>query len=419
MSGLRIGVLGLGYVGFPLAKSLGFKFDVVGYDVNPSVVEELKANTESFLCEVTSRPDDLANVTVFIVTVPTPVDEFKEPDLSIVKSASEIVGKYLKKGDLVVYESTVFPGCTEDFCAPILERVSTLDYKAGDFLLGYSPERMNPGDSIHTVANIVKVISANNFVGLEIMEKIYGSIVEAGLYKASSIKVAEAAKVIENTQRDVNIALMNELSILFGKLGIDSNEVFTAAETKWNFLPFRPGLVGGHCIGVDPYYLLKVANRVNFDSLLVRSSRITNESMVGYVADNILRSTTSLRLADGELGLLKLSCLIIGVSFKANCNDIRNSKNVELCSVLEELGFAVSWFDPLVAEEFDIDGCERVTKPLFDQYELVVICNVHREVEKALSELVLAVQPGTTTICKPMIFDLCSALPRRMCRWSL
>src|SRR5215203_4584031 len=321
---LKLGVIGLGYVGLPLAVEFGKRFQTVGFDIKPERINELRRGHDSTLetdaqelaeaekLSFTTELKDLKSCRVFIVTVPTPIDEYKRPDLTPLVKSSESVGQVLKKGDVVVYESTVYPGCTEEICVPILERVSGLRFNV-DFFAGYSPERINPGDKEHRLPSIKKVTSGSTPEVADFVDKLYSSIVRAGTHKASSIRVAEAAKVIENTQRDVNIALINELALLFNRLGLDTEEVLLAAGSKWNFLPFRPGLVGGHCIGVDPYYLTHKAQEIGFHPEMILAGRRLNDSMANYVAGQVVK------LMAGKKILVKGSrILVLGLTFKEN-----------------------------------------------------------------------------------------------------
>jgi UDP-N-acetyl-D-glucosamine/UDP-N-acetyl-D-galactosamine dehydrogenase len=348
----RIGVVGLGYVGLPLAVEFGKHFETVGFDVKPRRVEELKARRDSTLevsrkelaaaarLTFTTNLADLRRCRVFIVTVPTPIDDYKRPDLSPLVSASTSVGKVLKKGDVIVYESTVYPGCTEEVCVPILERESGLKFNR-DFLVGYSPERINPGDKEHRLTTIKKVTSGSTPEAAEFVDALYKAIVTAGTHRASSIRVAEAAKVIENTQRDVNIALINELALIFNRLGIDTEEVLKAAGSKWNFLPFRPGLVGGHCIGVDPYYLTHKAQEIGYHPEMILAGRRLNDNMSLYVANEIVKLMTLKRIQVNGA-----RALVLGITFKENCPDIRNSKVVDVVRELQKFGTRVDIYDP-------------------------------------------------------------------------
>lgn len=352
LADLRIAIIGLGYVGLPLAVEFGKKGPVIGFDINQKRIDELKSGQDHTL-EVTSEElqqsqhlsfsanlDDLKQSNFFIVTVPTPVDQVNRPDLTPLKKASETVGQALKKGDIVVYESTVYPGATEEVCIPILEKVSGLKFNQ-DFFAGYSPERINPGDKVNTLTKIKKITSGSTPEVANTVDAVYASIITAGTHKASSIKVAEAAKVIENTQRDLNIALVNELSVIFERIGIDTLDVLEAAGSKWNFLPFRPGLVGGHCIGVDPYYLTHKAEEVGYHPQVILAGRRINDNMARYVA----RNTIKLMLQNG-IDVPRAKVGVLGVTFKENCPDIRNSKVADLIKELEFWGAQVVVADP-------------------------------------------------------------------------
>ncbi len=329
----RVGVVGLGYVGLPLAIEFGKHFVTIGFDIKRERIRELRAGRDSTReinkndfhaaenLVFTFQVQDLKNCTVFVVTVPTPIDEYKRPDLTPLVRASEIVARVLKKGDVVIYESTVYPGCTEEICVPILERGSGLKFNR-DFFAGYSPERINPGDKEHKLTTIRKVTSGSSPDAAKFVDKLYAAIITAGTYRASSIRVAEAAKVIENTQRDVNIALINELALIFKRLGIDTEEVLRAAGTKWNFLPFRPGLVGGHCIGVDPYYLTHKAQEIGYHPEMILAGRRLNDNMGLYVAVEVVKLMTARRIH-----IKGARVLVLGLTFKENCPDIRNSKS--------------------------------------------------------------------------------------------
>lgn len=351
-----IAVVGLGYVGLPLAVEFGKLRDVVGFDINPARISELQAGQDSTLevtaeqlreaerLRFTDRLDDLRRCEVFIVTVPTPVDQANRPDMTPLIRASETVGQVLRHGGVVVYESTVYPGATEEVCVPVLERVSGLRFNQ-DFFCGYSPERINPGDKVNTLTTICKITSGSTPAVADAVDALYASIISAGTHKASSIRVAEAAKVIENTQRDLNIALINELSVIFARLGIDTLEVLEAAGSKWNFLPFRPGLVGGHCIGVDPYYLTHKAEEVGYHPQVILAGRRINDNMARYVA----RNTIKLMLQNG-MDVPRCRVGVLGVTFKENCPDIRNSKVVDMIREFEAWGVEVvvadAWADP-------------------------------------------------------------------------
>ncbi len=384
---LTVGVVGLGYVGLPLAVEFGRRFRTVGFDISQSRVDELRAGKDTTLevesaelaaadqLEVTSRLDDLKHCRFFVVTVPTPIDEYKRPDLRPLESSSESVGKVLKKGDVVVYESTVYPGCTEEVCVPILESVSGLKLNR-DFFVGYSPERINPGDKEHRLPTIVKVTSGSTPEVADFVDKVYGTIIEAGTHRASSIRVAEAAKVIENTQRDVNIALINELALIFGRLGIDTEEVLRAAGSKWNFLPFRPGLVGGHCIGVDPYYLTHKAQAVGYHPEIILAGRRINDNMGLYVAQQVtqLMIQNRIQVCDAKI-------LVMGLTFKENCPDVRNTKIVDVVRELRKFGAKVDvydpWVDPDEAEhEYGLRPVKRLQR---GRYDAIVMGVAHRQ----------------------------------------
>lgn len=383
-----IAIIGLGYVGLPLAVEFGKQRSVIGFDINPTRVAELQSGKDhtlecspqelieaiqlSYSCE----PADLKSAQVYIVTVPTPVDQANRPDMTPLVKASETVGKALKVGDLVIYESTVYPGATEEVCVPVLEKFSGLKFNQ-DFFCGYSPERINPGDKEHRLPTIKKVTSGSTPEVAEAVDQLYRQIITAGTHKASSLKVAEAAKVIENTQRDVNIALMNELSLIFHKLGIDTLEVLQAAGTKWNFLPFRPGLVGGHCIGVDPYYLTHKAQEVGYHPEVILAGRRINDSMAAHVADE----TVKLMLRKGH-PVLDSKVLVLGLTFKENCPDVRNTKVVDIVKALQGYNTQVDIFDPWidVAEAEHEYGLRCLTKvPQAGQYAAVILAVGHQQ----------------------------------------
>lgn len=353
----KIGIIGLGYVGLPLAVEFGKKYTTVGFDINNQRISELSNYydrtfevesgelKEAKKLHYTADYKELKDCTVYIVTVPTPVDIYNRPDLSPLKKASEMVGKVLKKGDIVVYESTVYPGATEEECVPVLENISGLVYNE-DFYCGYSPERINPGDKEHTVSKILKVTSGSTAETANIVNDLYASIIVAGTFKASSIKVAEAAKVIENSQRDINIAFVNELCKIFNLLEIDTKEVLEAAGTKWNFLKFTPGLVGGHCIGVDPYYLAQKAQEVGYHPEIILAGRRLNDSMGKYVADEVVKL-----LVKSRINICDASILVLGITFKENCPDVRNSKVIDIIRQLETYHLNVTVFDPWATKE--------------------------------------------------------------------
>ena len=390
----KLGIIGLGYVGLPLAVEFGKKFATVGFDINDTRINELKFGKDSTLeitneeislskkLKFTSNTDDLKSCSIFIITVPTPIDLNKKPDLLPLLNASQLVGSLLKKNDLVIYESTVFPGATEEFCVPVLERNSNLKFNQ-DFFCGYSPERINPGDKERNVTSIKKVTSGSTPEIADLVDGLYNTIVDAGTYKAKSIKVAEAAKVIENTQRDINIALINELSIIFNKLDIDTEAVLKAAETKWNFLPFRPGLVGGHCIGIDPYYLTHKAIEVGYHPEIILAGRRLNDNMGSYVADQVTKLMIKKRIH-----VVDASILIMGLTFKENCPDIRNSKVVDLASELKGYNCHVDVYDPWV----DIKRAEAeynlslIKEPELGKYDAIIMAVAHEEFKELTSE---------------------------------
>jgi UDP-N-acetyl-D-galactosamine dehydrogenase len=384
---LRIGVIGLGYVGLPLSVEFGKRFDTVGFDINERRVAELRRGRDVTLevetaelraakrLTFTTQLAQLKRCRVFVVTVPTPIDEYKRPDLTPLEKASATVGEVLKKGDVVVYESTVYPGCTEEICVPILERVSGLRFNR-DFFAGYSPERINPGDKAHRLPTIRKVTSGSTPAVAAFVDALYRSIVTAGTHRASSIKVAEAAKVIENTQRDVNIALINELALIFGRLGIDTEEVLNAAGSKWNFLPFRPGLVGGHCIGVDPYYLTHKAQAIGYHPEMILAGRRLNDSMGTHVAQQVAQLMMRRRIQVRDARIL-----ILGLTFKENCPDVRNTKVVDVVRELASFGASVDvhdpWADPREARhEY---GLKLVRRPRPGSYDAIVLAVAHDE----------------------------------------
>ena len=381
----KIAVIGLGYVGLPLAVEFGKSRAVIGFDINSGRIEALRtgkdATQEVSVDELSAAeyltfstdPADLATASIYIVTVPTPIDAHKRPDLTPLIKASETLGRVLKRGDIVIYESTVYPGATEEDCVPVLERVSGLTFNV-DFFAGYSPERINPGDKTHRLPDIRKVTSGSTSDVAEEVDQLYASIITAGTYKAESIRVAEAAKVIENTQRDLNIALVNELAIIFNKMGIDTEAVLNAAGTKWNFLPFRPGLVGGHCIGVDPYYLTHKAEAVGYHPQVILAGRRINDSMGVYVAGRLVKAMLKRRIkVDGA------RVLILGLTFKENCPDLRNTRVVDVVAELRDYGVQVDVHDPCVdlAEARQEYGIALVTTPDLGSYDGVVLAVAH------------------------------------------
>lgn len=381
----KLAVIGLGYVGLPIALEFARKIKVVGFDINAKRVEMMKNNIdpsdelapeefEGCDIEFTANLDDLRQCEFFIVAVPTPIDESRLPDLKPLLGASATVGKVLKKGDFVVFESTVYPGCTEEDCIPVLEKESGLNWKT-DFNVGYSPERINPGDKVHTLAKIVKVASGDTVESADIIAKTYELVVDAGVHRASSIKVAEAAKIIENTQRDVNIALINELSIIFNKLGINTYDVLEAAGTKWNFLNFRPGLVGGHCIGVDPYYLTHKAKQVGYHAKIINSGRYVNDSMGFYVG----KQTVKMMIKQGK-NPMESKVLVMGATFKEDVSDIRNSKVVDVIRELESFSCHIEVVDPHAdSDELQHEyGFELVDAPSND-YDAIIVAVNHKD----------------------------------------
>ena len=383
----KLAIIGLGYVGLPLAVEFGKKMPVVGFDINRPRVEELKSGTDSTLevssdelkeatqLQYSSSTDDLKDCNVYVVTVPTPIDKSKNPDLTPLIKASEMLGGVIGKGDVVIYESTVYPGATEEVCIPEIEKVSGLKFNE-DFYAGYSPERINPGDKEHRVTNILKVTSGSTPEIADYVDTLYQSVITAGTHKASSIKVAEAAKVIENTQRDVNIALINELSLIFNRLGIDTEEVLLAAGTKWNFLPFRPGLVGGHCIGVDPYYLTHKAQEIGYNPEMILAGRRLNDNMGAYVVSEVVKLMLKKRIhiADAKI-------LMMGLTFKENCPDLRNTRVIDMIEELDNYGANVDVYDPWVdkAEAHEEYGITPIDKPEPGQYDAIILAVSHNE----------------------------------------
>jgi len=384
---VRLGVIGLGYVGLPLAVEFGKHLPVIGFDLNSARIAELRAGRDSSLevdpaelaaathLRCTDVEAEIAACNVYIVTVPTPIDEFKSPDLRPVESASRTLGRVLKRGDVAIFESTVYPGCTEEVCVPIMESVSGLTFNR-DFFVGYSPERINPGDKEHRVTTIRKVTSGSTPAIADFVDALYRSIITAGTHKASSIKVAEAAKVIENTQRDVNIALINELALIFKRLGIDTLEVLEAAGSKWNFLPFRPGLVGGHCIGVDPYYLTHKAQAIGYHPEMILAGRRINDSMGHYVA----HETIKLMIKRG-MPIAGARALVLGLTFKENCPDLRNTRVVDIVAELQSFGVQVDVHDPWIdaAEAEHEYGIRPASDPEAGTYDAIIIAVAHRQ----------------------------------------
>ncbi len=382
----KIGIVGLGYVGLPLAVEFGKIMDVVGFDISHERIEELRKGhdrtreveteelSQATKLVYTNNPEDLQSVNIFIVTVPTPVDEYKKPDLRPLISASTTVGRALKKGDIVIYESTVYPGCTEEDCVPVLERESGLKFNK-DFFCGYSPERINPGDKQHRLVNIKKITSGSTPETADKVDALYKRIIKAGTHKASSIRVAEAAKVIENAQRDINIAFVNELALIFSRMGIDTHEVLEAAGTKWNFLNFKPGLVGGHCIGVDPYYLTHKAESLGYHPQIINAGRRINDNMGFHVAASVIK-----QMAKHQLPIYGSNILVLGITFKENCPDIRNSRVIDIIRELKSYGAQVDVFDPH-ADPYEVQheyGLSLINQP-DKKYHAVVLAVSHNE----------------------------------------
>lgn len=387
MSEIKLAIIGLGYVGLPLAVEFGKLREVKGFDISQRRIDELKKGND-FTLETTSEEllsatglsfttqvDEIKDCNVFIVTVPTPIDEYNNPDLTPLIKASETVGSVLKKGDIVIYESTVYPGCTEEECVPVLEKKSGLKFNV-DFFAGYSPERINPGDKEHRVTNICKVTSGSTPEVAKLVDTLYQEIILAGTHSASSIRVAEAAKVIENTQRDLNIALMNELALIFNKMGIDTEAVLQAAGTKWNFLPFRPGLVGGHCIGVDPYYLTHKAQAIGYHPEIILAGRRLNDSMGAYVAAQLIKAMTKKRIQVSGARVL-----VMGLTFKENCPDLRNTKVVDIIKELKDYDCCVDVYDPWVSKEESEHeySITPIADPIASHYDAILMAVAHQE----------------------------------------
>ena len=412
---IRIAVIGLGYVGLPLAAAFGRRYPTVGFDIDATRIEQLRRHHDHTLemdeeelrasvhLQCTSDPADLAGCDVFIVTVPTPIDEFKRPDLRPLESASRTVGAAIARGGVAIFESTVYPGATEEVCVPIIERESGLRYNE-DFYAGYSPERINPGDKEHRLENILKVTSGSTPEAADFIDALYASVVTAGTHKASSIRVAEAAKVIENTQRDVNIALINELALIFARLGIDTHEVLEAAGTKWNFLPFRPGLVGGHCIGVDPYYLTHKAQQIGYHPEVILAGRRINDSMGAHVAQRVVKlmQQRGLRTTGARV-------LVLGLAFKENCPDLRNTRVTDIIDELRSYSVEVEVHDPWVspAQARHEYGISPVAEPAPGSYDAVILAVAHREFVAMGAE-------GVRALCRrgAVVFDVKRVLPR-------
>ena len=411
---IRIGILGLGYVGLPLGVEFGKKYPTIGFDLSHARIAELKQYRDltreveadelraAHLLECTDDPALLAPCNYYIITVPTPIDSSKRPNLIPLQSASETVAGYLKQGDIVVYESTVYPGATEEVCVPILERGSGLRFNV-DFFCGYSPERINPGDRNHRLVNIVKITSGSTQETAEKVDRLYRSIIEAGTFTASSIKVAEAAKVIENTQRDVNIALVNELALIFNKLGLNTREVLEAAATKWNFLPFTPGLVGGHCIGVDPYYLTHKAQEVGYHPAMILAGRRLNDEMGRYIASRVIKLMLKKKIAVSGAKIL-----VMGLSFKENCPDLRNTKVTDIIDEFIDYGLEVEVYDPWVnPDEADSQyGIRPIASPHGNTYDGIVLAVGHREfIDMDVGQIKNLMKPES------VLFDVKNLLP--------
>ena len=409
LDNVNIGIIGLGYVGLPLAVEFGKKYPTLGFDINKKRIEDLKQGHD-FTLEVSSgelaesafinysfEVEALQRCNVYIVTVPTPIDEHKQPDLTPLIKASQMLAQVISKGDVIIYESTVYPGATEDVCIPEIEQYSNLKFNE-DFFAGYSPERINPGDKEHRVTNILKVTSGSTAAIADFVDSLYSSIITAGTYKASSIQVAEAAKVIENTQRDLNIALINELAVIFNKLNIDTEEVLKAAGTKWNFLPFRPGLVGGHCIGVDPYYLTHKAQSIGYNPEVILAGRRINDGMAAYVVTQLTKT-----MIKRKLQINGANVLVMGLTFKEDCPDVRNTKIVDILTELREYNINVDVYDPWVApedakNEYDIDLIEA---PKQQYYDAIIFAVAHHQFKAMSNNDILALTKN-----EHVIYDL-------------
>lgn len=414
----KIAIIGLGYVGLPLAIEFGKKYTTVGFDINAQRVAELNAGSDATLeieddylqtvlnngqFTITDDPEMIKSCTVYIVTVPTPTDKFNRPVLTPMIMASKTIGQVLKQGDIVIYESTVYPGVTEEECVPVLEKVSGLTYNK-DFFAGYSPERINPGDKEHTVTKILKVTSGSTPEIAEVVDSLYRSIIEAGTHKASSIKVAEAAKVIENSQRDINIAFVNELSKIFNKLGIDTQEVLEAAGTKWNFLKFKPGLVGGHCIGVDPYYLAQKAQEVGYHPEIILAGRRLNDSMGKYVAQETIKL-----MMRKDLKVIDSKVLILGFTFKEDCPDVRNTRVIDIYDELKSYDMNVDVYDPWanageVYHEYGVQLLEGSHSPNLNHYSAIILAVAHKKFNQ--------MQILSSASC--VVFDVKGVLPKNV-----
>lgn len=413
----RIGVIGLGYVGLPLAVAFGKKYATLGFDINQQRIDELKRGEDHTLevspeeladvvsLEFSSSPQDLSDCDYIIVTVPTPIDKNRQPDLTPLRKASEMIGKVIKSGAIVIYESTVYPGATEEVCIPIIEQHSGMTFNQ-DFFAGYSPERINPGDKTHRLENIIKVTSGSTPEIGDTVDALYLSIIEAGTHKASSIKVAEAAKVIENTQRDLNIALINELAMIFERLGIDTEEVLLAAGSKWNFLPFRPGLVGGHCIGVDPYYLTHKAEEIGYHPEVILAGRRINDHMGEYVVSRLVK-----KMLNKKIMVNGANVLLMGITFKENCPDIRNTKIVDIATELDNYHVNVDIYDPW-AESAEVEheyGLSLIDKPEVGKYDAVIAAVAHSQFKEMGTEQIRALGKENC-----VVFDLKYILDKQL-----
>ena len=398
----KLAVVGLGYVGLPLAVEFGKVRSVMGFDINENRVKELKSGHDSTLeisdaelreakhLYLTSIPEEIAFCDIYIITVPTPIDQYKQPDFQPLIKASEMIGRMLEPGNIVIYESTVYPGAIEEVCVPVLERTSGMKFNE-DFYAGYSPERVNPGDKLHRVTTITKITSGSTPEVADIVDALYQEIIVAGTHKAESIRVAEAAKVIENTQRDLNIALINELAIIFNKLDIDTEAVLKAAETKWNFLPFRPGLVGGHCIGVDPYYLTHKAQAIGYHPEIILAGRRLNDAMGSYVVSQLVKSMIKQRIhVEGA------RVLVMGLTFKENCPDIRNTRVIDVVTGLKEYNVSVDVYDPWAAEA-DVEheyGLSLIAQPNRGEYDGIILAVAHRQFKEMGIEMIRSFGKG-------------------------
>jgi UDP-N-acetyl-D-galactosamine dehydrogenase len=417
MDNTKIAIIGLGYVGLPLAVEFGKKYTTVGFDIDTNRIKELSNHYDrtlevdeaglksSLQLSYSADINALSDCNVFIITVPTPVDKYNKPDLTPLRKASETVGKVLSKGDIVVYESTVYPGATEEECVPVLEEVSGMKYNI-DFFCGYSPERINPGDKEHTVSKILKVTSGSTPEIADVVNNLYASIITAGTFKAASIKVAEAAKVIENSQRDINIAFVNELSKIFHLLGIDTNEVLEAAGTKWNFLKFKPGLVGGHCIGVDPYYLAQKAQEVGYHPEIILAGRRLNDSIGAYVADESVKL-----IVKKNINVKTANVLVMGITFKENCPDVRNTKVVDIISELKNYHMNITVIDPWadkesVKHEYGLSIINSLQESAIQKFECIILAVSHKEfMEMNITDLRAE---------QSIIFDVKGVLPKAL-----